>query len=61
MKHAKPRAYLTGNTVRPHLGPNDATVTRTAAGLVVDGALTPLEGEPPIARSNGWGQRPGRP
>jgi hypothetical protein len=29
--------------------------SHSPAGLDVDGVLTPLEGEPPIAHSNGWG------
>jgi len=33
---------------------------RTAAGIVIDGTVHRLEGEPPIATSNGWGIVPGR-
>jgi hypothetical protein len=25
------------------------------SGIVVDGAVYPLEGQPPVARSHGWG------
>jgi hypothetical protein len=28
---------------------------KSAAGVVVDGAVYPLAGEPPIAQSRGWG------
>jgi hypothetical protein len=35
------------------------TGARSAAGIVIDGVVTPLSGEPPIARTNGWGRVPG--
>jgi hypothetical protein len=28
---------------------------RTSGGVVIDGVVTPLAGEPPIAVSHGWG------
>jgi hypothetical protein len=45
-------ARLLGGT--PHVGFN--------AGIVIPTTnwITPLEGEPPIAKTNGWGQVPGR-
>jgi hypothetical protein len=29
-------------------------------GLEIDGAVYPLDGQPPLATTNGWGQVPGR-
>jgi hypothetical protein len=36
-----------------------AAPPRTKGGIVIDGVLTPLAGEPPIAKTNGWGHVPG--
>jgi hypothetical protein len=32
----------------------------TTGGVVIDGAVYPLEGEPPVVKTNGWGRVPGR-
>ena len=39
------------------LRPESALVARprTKAGIVIDGVVTPLQGEPPIAVTHGWG------
>jgi len=35
-------------------------VLGTSAGILIDGVITPLGGEPPIAQTHGWGQVPGQ-
>jgi hypothetical protein len=30
------------------------------AGVIIDGAVYPLEGEPPTAETKGWGEVPGK-
>jgi hypothetical protein len=32
---------------------------RTKGGVVIDGVVTPLAGEPPVAVTHGWGRVPG--
>jgi hypothetical protein len=29
------------------------------AGVIIDGVIYPLQGEPPIAKTHGWGKIPG--
>jgi hypothetical protein len=43
------------------LRPESALAARpyTRAGVIIDGVVYPLQGEPPIAVSHGWGRVPG--
>jgi hypothetical protein len=34
-------------------------VPGNGAGILIDGVVTPLSGEPPIAQTKGWGRVPG--
>ena len=35
-------------------------VAGNAAGVLIDAVIYPLQGEPPIAKTNGWGKVPGQ-
>ena len=34
-------------------------VAGDSAGILIDGGVYPLQGEPPIAKTHGWGRVPG--
>jgi hypothetical protein len=43
----------------PISGVRGDRVAGNAAGVLIDGVIYPLQGEPPIAETNGWGRVPG--
>jgi hypothetical protein len=43
----------------PLFGIRGDRVAGNAAGILIDGVITPLAGEPPVAKTNGWGRVPG--
>jgi hypothetical protein len=36
-------------------------VAGNGAGVLIDGVIYPLQGEPPVAKTHGWGRVPGIP
>jgi hypothetical protein len=51
-----------GNAKRdfPHLsGVSSGRVAGNEAGILIDGTIYPLQGEPPIAKTDDWGRVPG--
>ena len=42
-----------------HYPTSDHHLPGTQAGILIDGVIYPLEGEPPVATTQGWGQVPG--
>ena len=41
------------------LGVSSGRVAGNEAGILIDGTIYPLQGEPPIAKTDGWGRVPG--
>jgi hypothetical protein len=51
-----------GNVKRdypPISGVGSDRVAGNGAGILIDGVIYPLQGEPPIAKTDGWGRVPG--
>jgi len=44
----------------PISGAGRRRLAGNSAGILIDGTIYPLQGEPPIAKTNGWGRVPGR-
>jgi hypothetical protein len=46
-----------GRMTDTYIGPESTVAggTRTPSGIIIDGAVYQLAGQPPVARSHGWG------
>jgi hypothetical protein len=45
----------------PITGVRRERVAGSQAGILIDGVIYPLQGEPPVAKTKGWGHVPGTP